>query len=274
MVRGCAALRGRSPPASGGRGDETTPQTGETEKERQELLPETAGSLRRPSLLPKSALSPPPLNPARAARPGRRARKAGSLGPGRVWGPRAPHVVRALPVPLLFSWAPRNPQLPRFHRPQLEPPPPPPPRFSAMQLQGSLFPRLRSPALPDSEGRRRAGGGGRRGRRGRPGQVSVPAAASLRGSPAAPPPGARGGGGKTPGWGAEAQRCQKARVGRRSCGPERRRLGPRRSVALQDWGVSHLLGKTGKNFAPAAWARETRAGLSWGAVMRSPSAAE
>lgn len=173
----------------GGGGEETTPQTGETEKERQELLPETAGSLRRPSLLPKSALSPPPPSPARAARPGRRAPKAGSLGPGRVGGPRAPHVVRALPVPLLFFWAPRNPQLPRFHRPQLAPPPPPP-RFSAMQLQGSLFPRLRSPTLPDSEGRRRAGGSGRRGRRGRPGQVSVPAAAaSLRGGPAARRPG-------------------------------------------------------------------------------------
>lgn len=168
----------------GGRGEETTQQTGETEKERQELLPETAGSLRRPSLLPKSALSPPPPSPAWAARPGRRAPKAGSLGPGRVGGPRAPHVVRALPVPLLFSWAPRNPQLPRFHRPQLAPPPP---RFSAMQLQGSLFPRLRSPTLPDPEGRRRAGGGGRRGRRGRPGQVSVPAAAAAASSLRQPP---------------------------------------------------------------------------------------
>lgn len=60
---------------------------------------------------------------------------------------------------LLFSWAPQNRQLPRFLSPQLAPPPSLPPRFSAMQLQGSLFPRLQIPTLPDSEGRWRAGGG-------------------------------------------------------------------------------------------------------------------
>lgn len=103
----------------------------------------------------------------------------------RVRDPRAPHVARALSVPRLFSWAPQNP---RFHRPQLAAPPPPP-RFSAMQLQGSLFPRLRIPTLPDWEGRRRAGGDAK-GRRGRLGQVSVVAAA---GSPAPAPE--RGGGG-------------------------------------------------------------------------------
>lgn len=113
-------------------------------------------------------------------RPERQAGTAGTPRPGPVRDPRAPHVARALSVPLLFSWAPQNPG---FHRPQLAAPPPP--RFSAMQLQGSLFPRLRIPTLPDSEGRRRAGGDAK-GRRGRLGQVSVLAAAgSPNGSPAA-----------------------------------------------------------------------------------------
>lgn len=84
-----------------------------------------------------------------------------------------PRCTRAFRFSAIFQGSP-DPQLPRFHRPQLAPPP----RFSAMQLQGSLFPRLRIPT-PSHLERRRAGGGGstrRRGRR-RLGQVSFRAAA-------------------------------------------------------------------------------------------------
>lgn len=117
-----------------------------------------ASCLRRPSRLPKSARSLPPRSPARETRPGLRTGTVGSQVLGSIGSLRAPRVACALSVPLLFSWAPRNLQLPRFHRPRLAPPPPP--RFSAIQLQGSLFPRLRIRTPPDSEGRWRAGGGG------------------------------------------------------------------------------------------------------------------
>ncbi len=104
-----AALRGRSPPAAGGRGEETTPQTGETEKERQELLPETAGGLRRPSLLPKSARSPPPASPAREARAGRRAPKAGAGDPGASGARGLPTSRARLPFLCYFPGLPGTP---------------------------------------------------------------------------------------------------------------------------------------------------------------------
>ena len=158
--RPAAALRGRSPPASGGRGEETPPQTGRQRKRGRNYCPK-----------PPAGSADPPCSPSRAqpaasesgsggasrapsaegGEPGTRARRgpAGSPRRARAFGPSA-----------IFLSSP-EPPLPRFHRPQLAPPPPPPPpRFSAMQLQGSLFPRLRSPTLPDSEGRRRAGGAG------------------------------------------------------------------------------------------------------------------
>ncbi|XP_040353818.1 transcription initiation factor TFIID subunit 4-like [Herpailurus yagouaroundi] len=220
--RPAAALRGRSPPASGGRGEETPPQTGRQRKRGRNYCPK-----------PPAGSADPPCSPSRAqpaasesgsggasrapsaegGEPGTRARRgpAGSPRRARAFGPSA-----------IFLGSP-EPPLPRFHRPQLAPPPPPPPpppRFSAMQLQGSLFPRLRSPTLPDSEGRRRAGGG--------------------------------------EGWASEPRASAEA-------------SGPRPLGRPPGLGVSHLLGK---NFAPAAGARETRAGLSRGAVMRSPPAAE
>lgn len=155
-------------------------------------MPETASRRQPPPTLPapqvraQPAASQPGSGRASRAPRGR----AGPRGLGRGGGPRTLQVARALPASLLFSWTPQNPQLPGFHRPQLAPLP----RFSAMQLQGSLFPRLRIPTLPDSE-RRRAGGGGRRRRRRRLGQVSVPAAAgSPSVSSAARHPGAEAGG--------------------------------------------------------------------------------
>ena len=135
-----------------------------------------ASCLRRPSRLPKSARSPQPRSPGREARPRPGTGTVGSQVPGSIGSLWAPRVACALSVPLLFSWAPRNLQLPRFHRPRL-PPRPPPPRFSAMQLQGSLFPRLRIRTPPDSEGRWRAGGGGVEEEGAGLGQVSVLAAA-------------------------------------------------------------------------------------------------
>lgn len=163
-----APLPGRSRPASGGRGQEQAQQTERQRKTGRDYCPKPPAAAASPTLpAPTSAHSPPRPSPARAARPGRRAPGVRSRGPGRVGGPRARHVARAraLSVPLLGSWAPQNPQLPRSHRPQLAPPP----RFSAMQLQGSLFPRLRIPTPPGSQGGGGqvwwggAGGSGRRG---------------------------------------------------------------------------------------------------------------
>lgn len=143
--------------------------------------------LRRPFLPPQSARSLPPRSPARATLQGV---EQGPCGVGSPLASRAHGLptTRAPAVPLLFFWSPQNLQFPRFHGPRLVPPLPPPRRFSAMQLQGSLFPRLQIPAPPDSEGRR--GRGGWRGAR--PGEQSRQARAQRQ--PGRPPLGAEAGG--------------------------------------------------------------------------------
>lgn len=139
-------------------------------------MPENTGHQLPPLTLPAPQVLAPPA--ASKLGSGDASRTPSPRLGSRDWGESGasltPLVARALSAFRLFSRAPQTPQLPRFHRPQLAPPP----RFSAMQLQGSLFPRLRIPT-PSHLERRRAGGGGsmrRRGRR-RLGQVSVRAAA-------------------------------------------------------------------------------------------------
>lgn len=150
MVRGWLLRAGSASSCFRGRGRSRHSRRGDRERG-SDYCPDRRPPAASPTPLPPSSRAARAAQPGRAARPGRRAPPRGAGGP-----PGSPRRA-ALSAALLFSWAPQNPQLPRFHRPQLAPAPP---RFSAMQLQGSLFPRLRIPTLPDSGRRRRAGGAG------------------------------------------------------------------------------------------------------------------
>lgn len=116
------------------------------------------------------------------------------------------------------------------------------------------------------------GGGGGGGGEARPGERPRRRREPQR-QPRRPAP---GGGGRRPGWGGEAERGHKEeeRAGRRSFGPPRRPPRPQPRAPTPHsalprlpmspsriWGVSLLLKK---NFAPAASARETWAGLIQG----------
>lgn len=192
-------------PASGGRGERRRHGT-QRKKEKRGLLPENTGHHQPPLTLPAPQVRSPPA--ALQASSGDASRTASPRLGSRDWGASggslAPHVARALSAFLLFSRAPQTPQLPCFHRPQLAPPP----RFSAMQLQGSLFPRLRIPTLSHSE-RRRAGGGGGRRRRGRRRLRQVSVRAATRSPHVSRASRHRGAEAKVrPGWGGEAIRSR------------------------------------------------------------------
>lgn len=251
-----APLRGRSSPASGGRREEQTRQTGDRERERQGLVPEPAGRRQPPPTLPapRSARSPPPPSPTQAARPGRRSRRARSRGPGRVGGPRAPHAARALSDPRLCSGAPQNPG---FQRPQRAPPPPPP-RFQHCNCRGRYFLAYRARRCPTRRGGEQVGArGAGRGAEGevRPGEHPR----GHRGTPQSwgpPLPGAEAGGRGGEGRGGEAPRGPKEdrALGTGAAG---RRLGPSPAPTQtpprsprspsEIWGVSLLLKE---NFEP------------------------
>ncbi|XP_063485979.1 gap junction alpha-3 protein-like [Symphalangus syndactylus] len=111
--RVAAALRGRSSPASGGRG--RSRHSRHTEKERQGLLPETASRRQPPPTLPvpqvraQPAASQPGSGRASRAPRGR----AGPGGLGRGGSPRTLHVARARFLLLCyFPGLPRTPSRP------------------------------------------------------------------------------------------------------------------------------------------------------------------
>ena len=184
---GCSAPR-RSPPAPGCQRDADTAYR-ETERE----AGVTAQDCRPPAASADPSCRPSLRAACRLGAGLERHSRAWSRGPAGSASPLASRAhglptARAPAVPLLFFWSPQNLQFPRFHGPRLAPPLPPPRRFSAMQLQGSLFPRLQIPAPPDSAGRRGRGGG----RGARPGEQSRRARAQRQ--PGRPQLGAEAGG--------------------------------------------------------------------------------